>query len=284
MPTADSVTLRLGRTAWQRRPRVVAIDVDHTLIRDDHTLAQATVDAVAHVRAAGVQVVLASSRPPGGMRQFLQTLGLVSPVPFVGFQGAFVGSYDAAGALVTHATSPLDAAVARDVVAAASDSGMAVNWYTPDGWFVDRLSDGVLEEARIVGMEPQVTHDFAALPAPLKLLFIAEAPPQVEALRPHLPSNVTAETSKPTYLEITASGVDKATGVRVAAELDGATLEETVALGDGYNDLGLFRRVSGAIAPANAVPDVIAAADYVTASNNDDGVAIALRWITDLPA
>jgi hydroxymethylpyrimidine pyrophosphatase-like HAD family hydrolase len=56
-----------------------------------------------------------------------------------------------------------------------------------------------------------------------------------------------------------------------------------VAIGDGHNDVALFRRVGFSIAPANAHPDVIAAADAATASNDDDGVAAALDALCDLP-
>ncbi len=283
MTPSHEPALRPGRTASHRRPGLVAIDVDHTLIRSDRTLAEATVDAVRDARAAGIHVTLASSRPPGGMWQYLQVLGLTAPATFVGFQGALVGAFDSTGALSVHATSPIDAADAHAAAEAARSLSLSTNWYTADGWFVDALTASVEREASIVRMTPEVVADLSVLPAPLKLLLIEERPGQVEALRPLLPVTVTAETSNPAYLEITAAGVDKATGVQVAAEREGIQLTDVVAIGDGRNDLGLFRCAGASIAPANADPAVLAEADYVTASNDDDGVAVALRWLTSLP-
>lgn len=281
--TAAGIVLLPGRNELISRPRLVAIDVDHTLIRSDRSLAEATVDAVAEARAAGIVVALASSRPPGGLWLYLEALGLIEPAAFVGFQGALVGAFSATGDLTVHATSPLDVGDALAAAAVARTVGLVTNWYTADGWFVDALSAPVQQEAAIVNMQPKLVTDMASLPAPLKLLFIADRPGQIDQLVPRLPSSVTAETSNPAYLEVTAVGVDKATGVRVAAARSGIELRDVVAIGDGRNDLGLFRRVGGSIAPANADPAVLAEADYLTASNNEDGVAIALRWLADLP-
>ena len=108
-------------------------------------------------------------------------------------------------------------------------------------------------------------------------------PESLEELVSQLPNSVDAEVSNPAYLEITAAGVDKATGVRIAAERSGIRLQDVVAIGDGRNDLGLFRNAGGSIAPANADESVLAEADYLTASNDEDGVAIALRWLATLP-
>lgn len=283
MTTPQGISLVPGHAGWARRPRLVVIDVDHTLIRSDHTLADATVDAVHRIRAADVEVVLASSRPPGSMRQYLEPLGLVEPALFVGLQGAFVGAFDANGALRTQATFPLDHEIALAAATAGHEFGLATNWYTADGWFVDRVTDAEVRESQLARMQPRSVTDMGMLPAPLKLLFIGDHPEQIDLLRPLLPDSVTVEVSKATYFEVTASGVDKATGVEVVAAKAGIALTDTVAIGDGRNDLGMFRRAAGAIAPANADPAVRAEADYMTASNDDDEVAIALNWLAELP-
>lgn len=283
MTTSSAITLLPGRTGLRRRPRLVAIDIDNTLLRTDKSLADATIDAVRRARDAGIAVTLASSRPPGGMRPYLEALGLAAPAAFVGFQGALVAGYDTEGGLDVYATSPLDLDDARAAAAAARSVSLATNWYTSDGWYVDALTAPVAAEARIVRMQPEVVEDLSTLPAPVKLLFIEDAPGRIEALLPFLPASVEAETSNPGYLEITAVGVDKATGVRLAASREGVQLADVVAIGDGRNDLGLFRRVGASIAPANADPSVLAEADYLTASNDDDGVALALDWLSGLP-
>ncbi|MCU1587309.1 MAG: yigL, partial [Frankiales bacterium] len=80
-------------------------------------------------------------------------------------------------------------------------------------------------------------------------------------------------------LEISAQGISKATGLALVAERQGVSAEEVVAFGDMPNDLPMLEWAGLGIAVANAHPWVLAAADEVTASNDDDGVAEALaRW------
>ncbi|MGX5770372.1 HAD-IIB family hydrolase [Microbacterium trichothecenolyticum] len=281
--TDEGICLLAGGNALTARPRLVAVDVDHTLIRSDGSLSQTTVDAVGEARAAGIVVTLASSRPPAGLWRYLEELGLIEPARFVALQGALVGTFDGAGVLTVQGTSPLETIDAVTAAAAAQSVGVVTNWYTATDWYVDALTEPVQREAAIVKMQPKLVSDLTRLPAPLKLLFIARRSGCLEELVSQLPNFVDAEVSNPAYLEITAAGVDKATGVRIAAERSSISLQDVVAIGDGRNDLGLFRNAGGSIAPANADESVLAEADYLTASNDDDGVAIALRWLATLP-
>lgn len=284
MTAAASPTIQHGGRPLNHRPRLVGIDVDHTLLRSDFTLAQETIEAVQVARDAGIEVALASSRPPRGLWPYLKTLGLTTPSLFVSFQGALVGTFDLEGTLEVHATSPLSIQDAIAAVAAARSLSLTTNWYTEEGWFVDALTQEIQREAQVVQMDPVLVPNLSVLSPPMKVLFIADRPEQISRLAQTLPSSITAETSHPTYLEVTAQGVDKATGMAIIAHTHGTHgLSSTAAIGDGRNDLGLFRRAGVAIAPANAHPTVLAEADYVTASNDENGVAIALRWLANLP-
>ena len=83
--------------------------------------------------------------------------------------------------------------------------------------------------------------------------------------------------SMPTFLEIMPSGVDKGKGIRRLGELYGITADEIMALGDSQNDLDMLKAAGFPVAMANAADEVKAVASYVTASNNDDGVAAAVE-------
>ena len=83
--------------------------------------------------------------------------------------------------------------------------------------------------------------------------------------------------STPTFLEIMPSGVDKGKGIHRLGELYGITADEIMALGDSQNDLDMLKAAGFPVAMANAVDEVKAVASYVTASNNDDGVAAAVE-------
>jgi len=274
------------RASGPPRPRLVASDVDHTLLRDDHVLSPATVQAVAAVRALGVPVVLASSRPPRGMLPYLLELGLADE-PFVALQGGFVGSWSADGVLTTTHEDVLPLDLARAVHDVATGLEVEVSWYRGDSWTTGRRGPGIDREASVVGFEPALgslddVTDPEGGPAKMLLVSDPDRPEQQRALLERLPAGVVGTRSNSRYVEVTREGVDKATGLGVVLGALGVAPESVVAFGDGDNDLAMFDLVGTSVAPANASDRVRAAASSVTDANDDDGVAVALRALFGL--
>ena len=267
------------------RVRVVAVDVDGTLLDSRHQVGQPTRAAVRAARDRGVAVVLCSSRCPGELKGILFDLGLTAPAPFVGAQGGFTGSYDLAGRLTVEREHRLPLASARALVAAAAEAGVAVNWYDGERWVASRLDAAVEEEARIVGHAPAVADPLAEPAAPHKILLIAPAgrPEVTEELAGRLPGDLTAHRSKAGYLEVTAAGVDKAVAFDQLCAARGIGVGERAAIGDGNNDLGLFATVATAVAMGHAPPEVRRRATWVTAGNDHHGVAEALEVLGQAP-
>jgi Cof subfamily protein (haloacid dehalogenase superfamily) len=267
----DSVRLHV-------RPALIVIDLDGTLLTSAHRLTDATAAEVRRVRASGVDVLPASSRGPRAMLPVLRELGL--PAEFVGSQGAFLGSYDADGLLHPRARRSAPVEAARAAVAAATAAGLAVSWFAADRWLVSHVDATIEREARVVHDTPEVTDLLAQDDGPDKLMIIARTPddlPALRALARDLPDTLVAQVSNPTYLEVTRRGVDKGAAVRGYCTQRGISAASVVAMGDGPNDLGLLAFAGTGVAPANARPEVAAAATWVTRSNDDDGVAWALR-------
>ena len=153
-----------------------------------------------------------------------------------------------------------------------------MSWYAGSHWFVSHVDATIARESQVVRVEPEVA-DLAALPTPPdKLMVIASegARDRLAALLRLLPDTVQAERSNPGYLEITSAGVHKGEAVAWYAARAGVPRASIAAIGDGRNDLPMFAVAGTAVAVANAHPDVLAAADWVTGSNVDDGVADAL--------
>ena len=145
----------------------------------------------------------------------LRALGL--PAAFVGSQGAFTGGYDARGALRPTGRHPAPLDAVRAVVAAAVAAGLAVSWFAVDRWLVSHVDATIEREAQVVHDTPDVADLLAQDDGPDKLMIIARDAddlPALGALACELPSGLTAQISNPTYLEITRSGVDKASAVR----------------------------------------------------------------------
>jgi len=257
--------------------RLVALDVDGTVLMPDGEIAPSTVAAVAAARAAGVHVVLASSRGPVALERIQDRLGLRDEW-FIGYQGALVAR-ESDGELEVLSETLIGPADAREVEGRALAAGLSVGRYCGARWQVPELTDAIRYEASTTGEGPIVsTAGDADLPAH-KILVIADGTAPSTALpelAAALPDTVTATFSHPLYLEITAAGVDKASGITPLADRLGIPLDAIAAVGDGPNDLGLFAAVGHPVAMGQAPAEVRAAARWVTSTVTRDGVARAL--------
>lgn len=259
------------------RPLLCVIDVDGTLLTSRHELSDATRKAVDHARANGIQIMLASSRGPAALVPVLDRIEATDGDVFVASQGAVTARRSAhTGGLVTVRSRPAPLTAARSLVRTALAHDIAVSWFRGMDWFVSHVDDHVRREAEVVGIGPRVCDLLQFRGRPEKLMLISDAA-VLGAISDDLPDGLQAQASNPGYLEVTATGVDKATAVANYCRLNHIPPERVVAIGDGPNDLTLFAFAGRSIAPANAPPAVRAHADEVTASNDEDGVAEALR-------
>ena len=262
--------------------RLVALDVDGTVLPPDHVVAPSTIAAVAAARDAGVHVVLASSRGPVALEPIQDALGLRDEW-FIGYQGALVAR-TCDGGLHVLSELRIDPAAAREAEDRAVAAGLSVGRYVGPRLRVRELTPAMRLEAsqtgeHLVVSTPEEADDDDP---PHKLMVIADGDGQMAALTAlagTLPDTVTATMSHPGFLEVTARGVDKASGIAPLATELGLPLEAIAAVGDGPNDLGLFAAVGFPIAMGQARPEVRAAARWVTTAVTDDGVARALTHL-----
>ena len=256
--------------------RLVAIDVDGTLLNAQHEVTAATAAAIGRVRGAGVEVVLTTSRPPRALWPILEALGLTHPAVFVASQGALIGSYSADGELRVLDRRPMPLGLAQQVASAGDAAGMSVNWFDAERWLVPRVDDRIREESAIVGCAPDIADLSAERNGPDKILLLANPASRDIADVVAIPEGLVALASTATHLEVTRADVDKGDALRRLCATRGIAPGEVMAIGDGRNDLGMLAFAGVAVAPANAHPEVLAAADLITSSNDADGVAQAL--------
>jgi Cof subfamily protein (haloacid dehalogenase superfamily) len=257
--------------------RLVALDVDGTVLTPEGRVAPSTRAVVAQARRRSVRVVLASSRGPVALEPIQAVLGLQDEW-FVGFQGALVARRSGSG-LEVLAETRVDPSVARQVVALAVGAGVSIGRYAGLHWHVPHVTDAIRREAALTGERPVLgtPGEGDAEQPPHKLAAIAAGDlSALHRLAASLPASVTATLSHPDFLEITAAGVDKGSGLEALVRALDVPREQTAAVGDGLNDLGLFAAVGRPVAMGQAAPAVRAAADWVTTSNAEDGVARAL--------
>ena len=258
------------------RPTVVATDLDGTIVRSDGSISARTRAALEAAEAADALVVLVTGRPPRWLHGIAEATGHRGLS--ICANGALV--YDLHTERVV-ASYPLSVEVARDVVASLRSAIPGI------GFAVETLDDGFGHEP---AYRPRWTADGAQIAAlddllcgPLaKLLARSEeldSDALLAAAREVIDADVATMThsSRDGLLEISAAGVSKATTLAALCEQAGRWAGDVVAFGDMPNDLPMLAWAAHSVAVANAHPDVLAAVDEVTASNNDDGVAMVLE-------
>lgn len=259
-------------------PRLVAIDVDGTLLGSDSSLSAATAAAIQQAQQAGIRVVLASARPPRGIRELCRQMKLTSYQ--INHNGALI--YDPVGhQVVGHRALP--GPVARAVLEVARrvdprvDLGVEVvdKLYTEQG--ARRLRD---HPAAGVANAP-VSSLHGLLKEPITKVLILGEPGSLGQIQmillDKLARRVALAFSHQYLLQVVAGGVDKAVALAKVAEHYGLTADQVVAIGDAPNDIPMMQWAGLSIAVANAWSDVRRAADFIVPSNDEDGVAVAIR-------
>jgi Cof subfamily protein (haloacid dehalogenase superfamily) len=266
--------------------RLCVLDVDGTLLNSRHQVTDRTRIAVHDAQSAGLEVLLATSRGPAALKSVLDELRAPAGTSFVASQGAVLGSFGEDGRLdiTAHHPAPLDQALV--IARLAGALGLSVSWYSRSSWLVEALDPAIEREAEITHSTPTLADLGRQTEGPDKLMVIA-ASDELEILHQvegKLGPGLRGQISNPTYLEITSADVDKASTVLHYSENQGYRSAQVMVMGDGPNDLGLFAVAGLSVAPANARPEVLGAADVVSPSHDEDGVAFVLRRINQTSA
>jgi Cof subfamily protein (haloacid dehalogenase superfamily) len=263
------------------RMRLVAVDVDGTLLDSSHQLRSAVRDALADLATSGVRVVLATARGPQALGLIVRQLSF-SPL-LVCFSGGWIGELDPRSLLPTDVLLDrrLTPSAARVIVTAALTHKIEPNVYTPTEWRVRALSPEIRTECEIVGSSPVVTPVLLSEnEKPSKIMLIARDDERTKRL-PIIANLIkplsTTTFSKPNYLEIIPIGVNKAKGLAAIAQKLEIELSQSAAIGDGLNDLEMLTEVGLGIAMGNAPEVVKSAAKWVTQTNDEEGVAQAVK-------
>lgn len=261
--------------------RVLAVDVDGTLLDSSHALRADVMDALQRLSSSGVAIVLATARGPMALSDIVHKLRFTPWL--ICFSGAWIGEWDAELSAVTSVRfdKRIAAAAAQSILATALAHRIEPSVFTPETWRVRTMTAEILAESRIVHVYPQITPNLLAgdeEPSKIMLITAAGAPAAVLRTIAHsVQPFSTATFSKPNYLEIIASGVDKARAVAELAQSLGVNLSQVAAVGDGENDVEMLRAVGLGIAMGNACEAAKAAAGWLTGTNDEGGVAQAVR-------
>ncbi|MBP2655258.1 MAG: yidA 2 [Firmicutes bacterium] len=257
--------------------KMVALDLDDTLLNSTHAVSLRAHRAIQLAVEAGVMVTMATGRMYRSALPYALELGL--DVPLVTYNGALI-KWSRSGETLLH--RPIDVSLAEEIL----------NLFRQQGWYIQSYINDVLyvaEKNHYADYYESMT-GIAAIPLgqefytmgsqPSKLLVVAE-PRQLAMIRKAVADafgkRVNLAVSGPMYLEIVNPMVSKGRALAFLAESRGIIREEVMAVGDSQNDLDMISYAGFGVAMGNAMPEVIAAADAVTAANDADGVAEAIE-------
>lgn len=262
--------------------KLLVLDVDGTLLNDEREISKRTLAALLKVQQMGVRIVLASGRPTYGLMPLAKTLEL-------GNYGGFVLSYN--GCQIIKAQNGeilferrINPEMLPYLEKKARKNGFAIFTYHDDTLITDSpdneyiKNEALLNNLKIIKEDEFSTAiDFA----PCKCMLVSDKEKALIGLEQHwekrLAGTLDAFRSEPYFLEVVPCGVNKANTLGALLEHLGVTREEVIAVGDGVCDVTMLQLAGMGVAMGHSQDSVKVCADYVTTSNEEDGVALAVE-------
>lgn len=261
--------------------KLLVLDLDGTLTNSQKEITPQTLDALMEAQQCGVRLVLASGRPTYGIVPVAEKLCLDR---FGGYILAYNG-----GEIINWATREivyaqvLDHKVLPYMYQCAKESGFAIVTYhnqyviteTPDDEYVQKEAIlNVMQTLKVENFLDAINFDVP------KCLIVGEPERLLQLerkMREELIESNEVYRSEPYFLELVPKGIDKARSIKVLLAHLGFSREEVIACGDGFNDVSMIEYAGLGVAMSNAQPVVKQHADYVTFSNDEEGVSHVVR-------
>ncbi|TSB46282.1 Cof-type HAD-IIB family hydrolase [Alkalicoccobacillus porphyridii] len=264
---------------------LIALDLDGTLLTDNKQISNRSKRAIAEAKAEGHFVAISTGRPVRASIQYYRELALNTPM--VNFNGAFVHHPDepAFGAFHT----PLDLKTAKTVIETCEAFNVSNIMVEVIDDFYLRYQDELFVEAFTAGRDPLEYGDLLRLikDNPTSVL-IHPQENQSEALRDLLDQSHAEVIEQRVWgapwsiIEVIRAGVNKAVGLKRIADYYGVPRERIIAFGDEDNDLEMIEYAGKGIAMGNAIPELKTTANFVTGTNEEDGIADYLEEVLNL--
>jgi Cof subfamily protein (haloacid dehalogenase superfamily) len=259
--------------------RLIALDIDGTLIGDDLTIGHRTRAAVRGAVDRDVAVSLVTGRMVSSAMRFADELGLTGPL--VGYQGGLIRAMPAAGSrrlgkLLVH--TPLSATTAQAIVRWTREQGLDPHINHLER-FILRADDPRADDySAFMGAQAELVDDLVtAIDHPVTKVLAVGEPPLPERMAPiareHFRGVADVTISHPRFLEFVAPGTSKGRAVRWLARRLGVPLGATLAIGDQWNDVEMLAEVGHGAAMPTAPAGVQAVARYIAPPLTDEGVA-----------
>lgn len=256
--------------------KIIFTDLDDTLLNSEKKISSIDKEAIMRAQEAGVKFVLASGRPTFAMYDLAKELELDK-------YGSFILSFN--GSIITDCRSGeniFEASLTKEdlhlMYDFAKENNIHILTYIDDEVVSETESEYIDVEVTLTKMPHNLTKNFKETvnKSAVKCMLLEEPTylKEVEAkLKATYGDKYSIAISKPFFLEVTKLGVDKGVALRKLVETLGLKIEESIAVGDSYNDLPMLKAAGLAACVENANEDIKKVCSFISKSNNDGGMA-----------
>lgn len=266
--------------------KLVAIDLDGTLLDSRKMISDENKEAIKNAINAGVNILICSGRIYAGAKIFGKEVG--TRLPVITCNGARIKDMDTDEVIYSKS---LNLETCRSIVDVCHDMGIYYHVYLGDTMFTEQLAHSSLFywkknkelpiESRVsIEVVDDIQYYLEKYPDDIsKVIVISDVPEELSKTRKELQKVKGIEIMSSYYnnIEIMTQGVSKGKALKFMAERYGIKQEEVIAMGDNENDLSMIEYAGLGVAMANGEDYVKEAADFVTLSNDDNGVAYAIN-------
>jgi Cof subfamily protein (haloacid dehalogenase superfamily) len=267
------------------QPYLIALDLDGTLLTDDKKISKKTKQVLSEIIEKGHHVCISTGRPYRSSSMYYEELGLNSPI--VNFNGAFVHHPHDAKFGIHH--NPLEVDVAKNIIKAC------------ESFHVKNIMVEVLDEVYLKNHDEVIVNTFIMDENPLHIgdlhknlmedptaILIHPEDHHIKELRTMLEKEHAEVIDQRVWaapwniIEVIRSGINKARGLEKVAEYYNVPRERIIAFGDEDNDFEMIEYAGHGVAMGNAIDELKERANYVTLTNEEDGVAHYLKEVLAL--
>jgi len=259
--------------------KMICLDIDGTLLNSNHEITENVKSAINIVANENkIPVVLVSARMPKGITFLQKELEIEQPI--ICYSGALILDKDNK----VLSKEFIDVSNLENIYKLASENNIHISLYKDNEWYIEEMDYWAKQESEITNIIPKIS-DFNDLieeweiegTGPNKILCMAN-PNEINFLKENTTAtDLNIYPSKPTYLEIMPTNASKTSAINILQKKFNVERSEIIAMGDNYNDIDMLEYAGLGIAMGNAPDDVKKYANDITSTNNEDGVAEALK-------
>ncbi len=259
--------------------KMIVLDLDDTLLSPDLVITKLTKDILIEMQENGVKVVLCSGRPTFGMKPIAKELRLDEFGGYIiSFNGANITEFKTDELIYEN---NLTVAQIHRLYDLSKENNVGIHTYSKTHIIAEDEFKYTKFESDLVGMDIDVVTNFKeVVNKPVVKAIMVEESYKLKEIESHvLPKtkDLSCTYSKPFFLEFMNNGVDKGLSLKYLCDKLDINSSEVIAFGDSHNDLPMLKFAGKSVAMGNSVNEVKEMSDYITLTNNEDGIYHALK-------